>query len=605
MLSDFLYVSGTLPENRIKHSIQHVFGATSGEVETFVGPWGAVVAANRPFKGFAPIETETHICIVLGSPLWRSERPALPGEGASERTEHTRRILERYLYGEPVDWSEELVGQFAVLIIDKTAGSAVTVTDPVGFVPLYYSGSKNGSAVTIVGSHVDVVAEACGRAEDLDAVSIADFLTHGVATHPYTRYHGVKQLPAAAVSRFGSGESEPQVECYWQPEEEALYKSLPEAAEALRATLLHNMRIMRAQAEHLGYFLSGGEDSRLVGTLIGSWNPQAAYTIATEDTNELEIARRVAVEQKIQHRVAQHKAADGISMLPLVLPLTSSHNHYTHATAPYHADQLGLRSVGLVFGGFMADTFCKGDHINKTRLSYATVRLNREEHRYYRHAPESLWNDEISAELQYRHNRHIQQLRRIRPNSWAEWFSLWPSANNICNGALIANRRSVTTAEPFCDSAVVKICAGVPQTWTINRRLFHKAFEPELRQTKSIPHGAGFYPHLSTVANVALGIPKAVTRRIGGRSQKEADQWELVLNHAVSAGVLQATSRALERVSDLVPVHSSTGLLQDRSVHAWLKLGVLQIVYQHTSLLDDVLSDAADRDAQQEYQRSS
>src|SRR5699024_3096894 len=161
------------------------------QVRTFSGRWGSLAATASRYGGFAPVETAREVIAVVGAPVLTfgsNSHLSHPGSDGG-----TRAILERFHRG-TIDWSADLSGPFAIILIDKIRGRVVLITDLMSFVPVYHLRQDGAWGV---GTHPDALAESSPGTIAVDEASLVDLVLHGVITYPYTNYVNMWQLPPA------------------------------------------------------------------------------------------------------------------------------------------------------------------------------------------------------------------------------------------------------------------------------------------------------------------------------------------------------------------------------------------------------------------------
>ena len=213
---DFLFSSKQGGQNKLLAALRGFRSVPKLTFNEWSALWGSLVTIGPSYPGFNPVETDQHIIIVLGGPLPRYDSSIATGEHADDGTLW---ILERWKNHNKIAWDDELLGHFLIACLDKTTGKLAVVTDINAFVPVYIAEAVDGESHVIVGSHADAVAIAASCEQNIDPVSIADFLTYKTVTYPYTMYKGIRQLPAASEIKVSTNGNQ-DVRTYWLPEEQ-------------------------------------------------------------------------------------------------------------------------------------------------------------------------------------------------------------------------------------------------------------------------------------------------------------------------------------------------------------------------------------------------
>lgn len=216
----------------------------------------------------------------------------LPGD------DHATLLLATYL-AEGLGGVGRLNGSFFFLLWDDAAQTLVVGGDRHANRPHFYALDEDRF---ILAPEARAVAAACQRPPGVYLPAIAEFLAleHPLADHTF--YEGVRAFPGGTfltLSRSGT-----RWEVYWRlaftaPDEERERPPetwLPEAAHRLRQA------VMRQLEPPVGLFLSGGTDSRLILAAAERWD-LPAVTFGTEDSEDVQLARRVAALAKLEHHV--------------------------------------------------------------------------------------------------------------------------------------------------------------------------------------------------------------------------------------------------------------------------------------------------------------
>jgi asparagine synthase (glutamine-hydrolysing) len=192
---------------------------------------------------------------------------------------------------------EKLNGNFVAFIHDRDQQRLFIVTDAWGAFPAFRG--DRGGRVAGYGSHPDVLAEVLGQEQQLDSVSLAEFLVTGKVSFPFTYYSAVRALPYGTIlslpSNTASGDAaqEHRYASYeFAGDSSADPDSLAESlAEALRKSLRRRTLPVLGRG---AVALSGGLDSRTV--LHGAPEPRRLLTFCSFDEENLEfrIARAIA-----------------------------------------------------------------------------------------------------------------------------------------------------------------------------------------------------------------------------------------------------------------------------------------------------------------------
>src|SRR5690554_278273 len=203
-MSDFIFSGAGTPHSDLKHELDQIYQSHKPTVLEFQGSWGTLAVTQNHYFGFDPVETDTHLAVVVGGPLllFRDNRFLTGSDPAASpsSTAGTRALLERWERG-LLNWQNNMSGPFVALFIDKRTQQISVITDLLSFIPVYASKVKDAHYLS---THVDALARITRRDEDLDLCSQVDFVLHGSITYPYTTYRDVWQLAPGSTHNLTS-----------------------------------------------------------------------------------------------------------------------------------------------------------------------------------------------------------------------------------------------------------------------------------------------------------------------------------------------------------------------------------------------------------------
>lgn len=343
-----------------------------------------------------------------------------------------------------------------------------------------------------------------GRNRDLDPVSAADMLINLSCTWPHTLYHGVRQLAPASVHAFGrDGKWVDDGAAYWRPLENNPYRSVNEAAAALRGAVMNDVRAAVQGESMVGLLLSGGEDARAVLGAVPEGVEVRAFVYADWENREVRVARAAAKAYGATLTFGQRSPDHYVEGLRPVSSIIGAHNNFMDVHGWGMHERLGIRDLPVVLGGLSSDSFLKAEHapsaVPADRFEMPAASAIRPE---LRHAV-------IARRLEFR-----RWLAEMRPASAGEWERLWPFTQRRHSANLHGNRRLFASHEVYHANAVVALAAAVPTAWKQNRRLFHAAMKPLFRRSWHVPHARWRFPYFGAAANLPLSAGLRVTRGV-------------------------------------------------------------------------------------------
>ncbi|MGQ4880219.1 hypothetical protein ACOJCM_16765 [Billgrantia sp. LNSP4103-1] len=533
-MSDFLFSSKRLPAGRLTEELESIYLEDPIPVREYHGDWGSLAVSSSRYTGFAPVESGTHLCVVIGGPvLYFHDNRFLTG---NDDQAGTKAILAHWKRG-AVDWSEDLSGPFVILIIDKLTHRVTCITDLMMFIPVYRFQRKPWLAL---GTHVDALAGACGLETNFDEASLVDFILHDVVTFPYTAYRQIRQCHPATLHVFrlrqGAALHLERVP-YWQPVETAPFRHLGEAAEALRDGLEGYIERVTDSMGRVAQFISGGEDSRVLAAMLPKRLERDSLIFLNSMTREGRIAAKVAAASESRFLPDYRDELHYLFILPEASRLVGSGHQYIHAHALGFHGRHGLADYEAVFGGYVSDTLLKSRSARKPPLA-----------RFFSFLPQwplpgetrtqpvrsRLFPAHLLREVTRRRREHFHEVSAMRPQSAHEWFALWPMTMRLGISNLYSNRRLFRSYEVFMAKEAVKVSAACPTRWKLNRKLFLAAFAPYLKQTRFLLHADGRLPAFPWWVNFPLhatiwgGRELARRLRLQRRYQGSWADWKTV-----------------------------------------------------------------------------
>lgn len=557
-MSDFFYSPRRRAPQELVDAFRVISTTAAEDLHQFHGEWGSLAVGRSPYHGYEPYEDDRFICVVIGGPVLYFRDNEFLGSKNKDEDEGTRSILERWR-NSSIQWDEDLSGPFIVLIIDKQSRRCSCVTDLMMFIPvLIYD---TGMDVALA-SHVDMLAVLSHQRRDYDPVSLADFVLHGWVTYPHTAYKAIRQAQPASEYRW-SIDNGLTVAAYWEPRQTEVFANLGEAACYLRDGFVGYIERVTASMEHVAQFISGGEDSRVLTGALPSRLKRDAYIFLDAMNREGKIAENIARAYGAEFRPDFRSAVHYLDILPEAAKLSGNGYQYRHGHVLGFHEKHRLFAYSAVFGGYYSDTLLKGFCVRtwpqNDRFDFLPQRAQPSEENL---PPVShpAFSSDVLNELTKRRSAHWQWVAKIQPNNRNEWFSIWPSTMRSSITNIHFNRRLFASFEPFLCKEAVKVCAVVPVQWKLNRRLFWRAFQPYLRQSRWQRHADGRFPYfpwwLNFPIHFATWLYRAVVRRLTKDNSNQGPwcDWDVLERSPEYAAALENFGKAHQEgeIADLL-----------------------------------------------------
>ena len=601
-MSDFVFSAQRKPHGELARQVRQIYHEYPPDVIEFHGSWGSLAVSKNLHMGFDPVETDTHLCIIIGGPVLAFTSNRFLGE--FDPTYGTREILRRWLLADGIRWDEDLSGPFVALKLEKASARLDVVTDLLSSIPAFAS---EGSESKVIGTHVDMVARAANCAAVHDPISIADFVVHGIVTYPFTIYPTVKQIaPASTHTWVLRDDLQYRAKSYWLPWCNNPYRSLAEAAEALRHGLQAYVSSVTEGIDRVAVFLSGGEDSRAVTGMIPQRCQRNAFIFLDRMNREGRIAQAAANAYGTNFVMCPRGALRDLNVLAACADLVGTGALYVHCHSYGYQISAGLNQYRAVFGGFLSDTLFKSFYIETIPLAkrfpfLPSPNFSSQAHRRYRSLHptwpfpsvdqpdvpyDTILQDHVIEELRLRRAAHLAFLRTVRDGPAAlEWFHLWPISMVADMPTLYGNRRLFASYEPFLANASIKLAAAVPQSWKMNRRLFQKMAQPLLEPAKMLLHSNGWLPYYPWYVNLFVYGSIWTLRRlrlklgISDGNQGSWGDWNAILSSSEWKVAMQTSLNAASLPSDIFSM-SLKDLFEKENLSTLQKVGLMQMLYQ-------------------------
>jgi asparagine synthase (glutamine-hydrolysing) len=200
-------------------------------------------------------------------------KKALIQKGHSFRTKSDVEVL-LHLYEEHgLDFLDKINGQFAFVIYDRRNRRLFLARDHFGINPLYYT-IVNG--LFIFASEIKAILEHPQAPRAVDLTGLDQTLSFPGLVSPRTMFKGIQSLKSGHYIVIENGEV--SVREYWDLDYPPLGvvspgKSENEYVDELKELLTRSVRYRLQSDVPVGFYLSGGLDSSLIGALINQVAP--------------------------------------------------------------------------------------------------------------------------------------------------------------------------------------------------------------------------------------------------------------------------------------------------------------------------------------------
>jgi len=495
-MSDFIYSNLTFDEGILANKLKSIYSGKEIDIIEIHGQWGSIAISKNIYNGFQFIETNQHICFIIGGPVLNfTNNDFIIGDNNS--SEGTQAIYNR-VKDECIKWDEDLNGPFVFFLLDKINHEIDCITDLMSFIPVYYYKQKNK---LMMSTHIDVLARSAKQENNIDLTSEVDFILNGIITYPYTRYKEIKQMLPASINKVKNCEI--NSDNYWLPLEEGCEHSKKETAIKLREAMNEYINKITGRTEIVAHFISGGEDSRFLAGLLPDNITKDAFVFLDQMNWEGVIAKKASIAYGSTFHLATRSPLHYLNILPEGTKLVGSGAQYTHAHTFGFQEKCHFDNYPAVFGGLFSDALLKGSRIKKrgSVVFKKMIQIKKSDYSVLNSIQNNFFTPEILKEINKRRAIHYEYVKKIRPHTVEEWFELWPSSMNASMPNLYVNRRLFRSYEPFMTKDVIKVSACLPEKWKLNRVFFRTLAKPILKKTSWLVHSEGIFPYLPWYLN--------------------------------------------------------------------------------------------------------
>lgn len=581
-MSDFIFSERGAETRLLQRELLRIYPDKSLQLKEFAGTWGSLVVSENTYHGFQPYESEKHIALVIGGPVLQFQDNRFLSDG--QQSQGTRAVYERWLQKE-INWEEDLSGPFCFLVIDKVTSKLELVTDLMSFIPVFQVMERGD---LMLSTHIDALARCAGLEDDLDQVSLADFILQGTITYPYTAYKQIKELAPASLYHTSLTRGYLESRSYYLPLEENMYQDMNQAVGDFRAGMDSYVDAVVEGMDKAAIFLSGGEDSRSVAGMLKDKIKLDAHVFLDGMNREGRVAQRAARKYNASFNLALRKEDHLLDVMEPSTALVGSGSEFLSVhTIGFH-NSCGLTSYPAVFGGYFGDELFKGARIGKTIWSrkYAFLPQRKDPSVSPAKPVKNLvFTSEVMEEVKKRRTQHLDRIRLMRPESAKEWYGVWPASMDQHISTIHGNRRLFRSYEPYTSHAAVKIAARIPQKWKLNRIFFQKAVKPYLAPAKFLQHGDGRFPYFSYKANLGFSLYTFIYRKIRRRFEKGAmpnnnpwSDWDAILKTRRWREQVTKYQSGVEPIAEMFQEKEVEEIMKHLS--KFQKYHFLQVLYQ-------------------------
>ena len=259
---------------------------------------------------------------------------------------------------------EQVSGNCVLIVFDAPKRLLHVVTDCAGAFPVFESQTPDG---WVFGSHTDVIAGAVGEQDQLDEVSLAEFVIGSTVTPPFTYYRRIRAVDHGTSITFDLATGKIQRRQHF----DFHFQGDPSHTENFLAEQLAGALKKAVQLRTHPRFgtpviaLSGGMDSRLLLACLDDPTRALTFTCYDEPNRELarskEIAESVGAKFLPLQRGSEYYAENAASGIRISGGMgTFANNHFLGVLERLHAE-----GMQVLLTGCYCDYLFKGLPLNR------------------------------------------------------------------------------------------------------------------------------------------------------------------------------------------------------------------------------------------------
>jgi asparagine synthase (glutamine-hydrolysing) len=528
--------------------------------------------------------------IALDQSAWEAARP-IPATGGLA----CKAILDFYQRG-GTDALGTLNGNFVAFVHDESLRQLHIVTDRCGMFLAYHQDPL--PAARIFSSHPDVLATGLGENQRLDLTSLAEFLTTGRLTFPYTYYQNLRALDTGCIHTINLGENHPKpkpprryFQFNFQTDPGVRESDLAvELAGAFRKAVHRRTLPLFGQS---GVGLSGGLDSRAILSSARNGAPVRAFTLFDEENTELRTARALAKAARVDLTPLRRDFEYYGNAAELGVRISGgtgniASNHFLGIR--HKLTELGIHNL---LTGCYCDYLLKGLALNTTETRFSrTERLAAFNFAFYHRCywDRTRHRSAIEARLSARFPESAKS--RLTREDWLniEQKRAFPLAYEGDLAQRVIPQRIIPWYIPIVDNDLIDIYLRIPSHYKLNASLFKQMVlqlcDADIRRVPDSNTGApltasrprySMHRYLSALRN-------RLTEKIIPRMATNGSwpNWEYYLQHSRVLPALwqRKNPAAADLFAELVgedPIRRSPAAFRGRDVEYFLRLFTLKL----------------------------
>lgn len=493
----------------------------------------------------------------------------------------------------------ELNGSYVVFVHDPRLKKAYLVTDRCGMFPCF--ASSKGNSLPVIGSHPDVLARVVCASEELDMVSLAEFLVAGKVSFPYSYYMHIRSLDFGSIHEFELETKEP---AYVQKTKHFEFThridsrvSEDELADELARAFVAavNRRTLPIFGQ-TGISLSGGLDSRALLCSAQAKNSIWSFCFFDEPNLEYRIAEEVAGAVGVKfipfRRTFDHYADNAELGVRIAGGMGDFGNNH------YLGFRESLKDSGIenIIAGFYCDYLFKSLVLNKSfNKLLRTERFS--DFRYDNYMPLYWFDTRYSQEVKARLDTLIpDDLKKDDSDEGLleiEKKRLFPFCYEPDNQETTIPQRVMGWFLPTVDNDILDVYLRTPPRFKLNTSMYSKMVEilcgDEVSRIMNVNTGARV--NADRMSIIFFGLKRALERRLvkkkmGIATDESWPNWKYYI--LKSPKIRELWHRKCSKAEDILgeilgmsPYSTSIEQYADQRLKLFLRLLTLKLWIEH------------------------
>ncbi len=476
-----------------------------------------------------------------------------------------------------------LNSEFAGLILNESDGSVTLFTDRLGARPIYYTESIDGAI--LFSTHPRTILAHPEVEPTIDAELMVEFLTFERVFGTKTPFTEIFQLHPGSRLTYDLTNDSTSRTVYWYPEYEPVDRNYEDFVAEFNTRYQRAVEDRRGNSTDEGALISGGSDSRLLLSILGS--SVVGYHMNESMNTEAKISKRVCdtVGAEFRFLKREHNYQSHVLSNVAEFQLYTSFFDQAHAVG---FDEVIREEVDEIFCGQYSDTLLSGHYMPKYTVripplgcELPTTKLRTlstiDDYLQYLFTDHKFTRGKNVASPSYLDKKYnltsiietqIKKTENAIINHGVTYSSVenlgftssfYPLTNAPTYLFYYTLNQIAPTHYPYLDNRITDLALSIPHQYHTNKNIVNESLERQDSVLAQIPHSETELPlTYPEVAHTAVDLFNQFKDKIG-ISSDEGGAW--------------SDHDTVVRNSDLVPEY----LLKNESFPCWDEINPEQV----------------------------